>query len=178
MSITSPQRQFLLMDEYGNPAVEFDSLLDIEINNGGKVLSVPVEQGSFATYNKVNESLMIRVTLATGVSSEEQRVVLATLQQLRQDTTLISLVTPQAEYPSMTLESYVVNRSQSEGSTMLIAKLSLVEVRTVATQTVKLKRSSVKRPQDASTENTGKAQPNPKGISLGKMLSNVWNGVR
>ena len=51
-------------DESGQPLLEFDAFLGLDYAQDAKVPQQPIEQGSFAAYNKVGSPYLVKVTLA------------------------------------------------------------------------------------------------------------------
>ena len=84
--------------------------LSADIRNESKVVSAPVEEGSFATYNKVATPLEVNVTLGIQGDDSTLQDALDTLTTLQAGTQLVSLVTPNAEYPDLNLEGFNYSR--------------------------------------------------------------------
>ncbi len=126
--------RWLLADENGLPVVAFTSFLSADIRNESKVVSAPVEEGSFATYNKVATPLEVNVTLGIQGDDSTLQDALDTLTTLQAGTQLVSLVTPNAEYPDLNLEGFNYSRKRENGLGVLFVELSLVEVKQVAAQ--------------------------------------------
>lgn len=167
--------EWVLADENGNSLVEFQSFISCEISDEGEVLKMPTEQGGFAAYNKVAESLKIRVNLALQGTDSDIQSALTALKTLKDGTQTFSLVTPTVEYRSMTLESFNYARKREDGLKVCYVEMSLVEVREVEaqyTETAKKKRltkKKVKKADCASSQATGKTDaqaPAPRSSTL------------
>lgn len=150
--------EWTLLDEGGGTAVTFTSFVDIDYRNEGKALSYPVEEGSFANYNKVENPLDIRVTLAVQGLDSDFEAILAKLDEYKAEAVTLSVSTPAALYEKMTLEAYAYKRSRENNAGMLVVELSLVEVREVETQVTTTVITKPKNPTSASKTNTGKTQ--------------------
>lgn len=150
--------EWTILDEGGATAVTFTSFVDIDLRNEGQALSYPIEEGSFANYNKVDAPLGIRVTLAVQGTDSDFEYILAKLDEYKREAVKLSVSTPARLYESMTLETYSYKRSREAGAGMLTVELSLVEVREVATQVTPTVITKPKNPTSSGKANTGKTQ--------------------
>lgn len=154
--------EFSIVDsETSLSAFDFDALIQFEVRAEGKVVSSPIEQGSFASYNKVDSPNYIEVQLAKQGTDDVLQAALKTLDELQTTASKINFVTPVAEYENYTLESYDFSMSQRDGLGVLYIRLHLVEIREVAPQYTDSKAISTadaKNPADASTTDRGKTQ--------------------
>lgn len=152
------QAEWTLLDESGATAVTFTSFIDIDYRNEGQALSYPIEQGSFANYNKVDTPLDIRVTLGLQGAESDFEYILTKLDEYKKEAVKLSVVTPSALYESMTLVTYSYKRTQDSSAGMLVVELVLNEVREVKTQVTTTVITKPKNPTSAEKENTGKTQ--------------------
>lgn len=132
-----PQRnqgRWTLIDGDGNAAVEFTSFLSLDLRAASKVVTGPVEEGSFVSYNKVEAPLEIDVSLGIQGTDAELQAALDRLDDLQATTELINLVTPDSEYQFLNLEEHSYRRKREEGLGVLWVDLSFVEVRQVTPQ--------------------------------------------
>lgn len=159
MTPANPSPQWALINDKGTVAVLFDALLSLDVKNESKLLTSPVEEGGFASYNKVASPLDIIVEVAASASRDGHAALLASLDKLASGTELVSLVTPDTEYRFLNIESYSVKRTATEGATLLVAELHLLEVRQVKVQVSKAAIRSPKRATSASKVDTGQVQP-------------------
>ena len=154
--------QFSLVDsETSLSAFDFDSLIQFEVRAEGMVVSSPIEQGSFASYNKVDSPNYIEVQLAKQGTDDVLQAALKTLDDLQTTASKVNFVTPVAEYQGYTLESYDFSMNSRDGLGVLYLTLRLVEIREVTPQYTDSKAISskdAKRPGDASTIDKGKVQ--------------------
>ncbi|MDL2315517.1 hypothetical protein LJC59_00340 [Desulfovibrio sp. OttesenSCG-928-A18] len=168
----SQQQEWTLLDEGGGTAVVFTSFIGMDLRSDGNALTYPVEQGSFADYNKVDSPQEIKVTLGLQGAEADFEAALAKLDEYQKEAVKLAVATPARHYDSMTLEGYAYSRSQERNAGMLAVELTLVEVREVETQVTTTVVTKPKNPTSASKENTGKAQPEAaeKRQSLSKYL--------
>jgi hypothetical protein len=158
--------EWTLLDEGGGTAVAFTSFVDIDYRNEGQALSYPIEEGSFANYNKVDTPLDIRVTLSTQGTDSDFEYILAKLDEYKREAVKLSVSTPSALYESMTLETYSYKRGRDAGAGMLTVELSLIEVREVETQVTTTVITKPKNPTSSGKTNTGKTQTQEGGSVL------------
>lgn len=149
-------------------AITFDSILDMDASHGGEALTKPVEEGGFMTYNKVQQSTGLEITLARQGTAQDQQETLDQLEDLKTKPILISLSTPSALYENMTLEEYSYSRSANAGATLLVVQLKLVEVREIEAQ-VSFSPIKVKNPTSASNKDTGSTQTSKDESFLTKL---------
>lgn len=108
------------------------STVSVEYNKENKISTFPVEQGGFATYNKVQLPANPVVTLALSGDESDRTQFLAAIESACNSTDLYNVVTPEVTYTNYSLERYNYRRSASRGMTLLIVEISLEEVRTVS----------------------------------------------
>lgn len=148
-----------IFDQSGNPALDVDTCVDIEYSNNSKVSDFPVEQGAFASYNKVRSPYEATVTVA--VSGETRMIkALAAIEAMVNSTVLYHVVTPTNVYTNASVEKFSYKRSREDGAWMLSAKISLKQIREVQPKytTVTLKAATVKKKDAATTAKDGKQQ--------------------
>ena len=165
------ENEWLLADENGNSLVTFQSFISCEVSDEGEVLKMPTEKGGFADYNKVAESVKIRVNLALQGTDADIQAALTNLKTLKDGTQTFSLVTPTVEYRNMTLESLNYSRKREDGLKVCYVEMTLVEVREVEAQYTattakrRLTQKKVKRADCASPQATGKTVANKRKAS-------------
>ena len=131
--------EWYLMDEWGNIPITFTSFISMELRAEGRAVSTAVEEGSFASYNKVNSPLSINCTLGFMGDDAALQYALHLLTIFQEDTFLLSLVTPNAEYENLNLVAYSYQRRRENGLGMLYVDLQLEEIRQVEAQYTNVK---------------------------------------
>ena len=154
-------QEWLLADENGNSLVTFQSFISCEVSDEGEVLKMPTENGGFAAYNKVADSLRIRAQLALQGTDADIQQQLTILKALKEGTQTFSLVTPTIEYRNITLEGMNYSRKREDGLKVCYVELMMIEVREVEAQYTdtkrrRLTRKKVKNADCASSQATGK----------------------
>jgi hypothetical protein len=152
-----------------------DSMLSFDFRAESKISDFPVEQGGFATYNKVimpNESV-IRLTRSGTVA--ERANWLQGIDNVYRSQTLCHVVTPEKVYLNVVIESYDLSRRQGETENRLIVDMRLKEIRQVAVafSTVKVT-ANAKNPASVGKANSGQVQPvKPPASLLSQALAAV-----
>lgn len=152
----------------GQNIVTFTSFIDSEIKDESKVVSGPVEEGSFASYNKVETPLEIKVTLGIQGTDSELQDAINSLQQYASSTDLVNLITPTAEYENLNLERFDYQLKREIGRGALYVSLSLVEIKQVTTEYTNVKVAPQKDRGKVQTKATG----NGNGQGTGSGTSN------
>ena len=117
----------------GQNICTFTSFIDSEIKDEQKVTNEAVEEGSFASYNKVETPLEVKVTLGLSGTTAVLQNALDALKKYCHSTDLVNLVTPTAEYESLNLERFDYQLKRENGRGALYVALQLVEIRQVKT---------------------------------------------
>lgn len=171
---------YLTYAEDSSVAVSISRVMALELTAEGKVVSAPVEQGSFAAYNKLQTPITIHATL--GISGEYTvlQEAVDTLLELKEGTKLVNFVTPIYEYKNFTVEKLTYQQSADKGMKVLYVDVSLVEIKEVEqqyTDTAPITQKGAKKAADVSAKDVGKqqAQEPKKGTTMlydwkGKLL--------
>lgn len=143
-------------------AVEPDNIINFDNRNEWDTSDYPVEQGSFASYNKVVVPFEIAVRLTKGGSLSDRAAMLAAIKAIAGDTNLYTIVTPELSYPSVNILRYEVTRRAQSGAYYLqevdiyFRKILQVDAQysTSTTSTV-----NAKNPAALPAVNQGNVQP-------------------
>lgn len=172
---------FITYKEGGGIAIEFSRVMDLEMTAEGKVISTPIEQGSFAAYNKVASPTTIRATLAVEGELGDLQSVIDTLFELKDGTELVNFVTPVREYESYTVEKFNFQQAAEKGVNVLYVEINLSEIKEVEQQytdtqaPAPITAKGAKNPANASTQDKGKQQAQaPKTSKSG--LNELFGG--
>ena len=145
-----------VFDLQGNKVFDVDSLVDLKFSAKSKVSTFPVEQGSFASYNKAMEPFTLPIHMA--VSGPRAEIFETTLAQELAQANLYNVVTDRNTYLNVTLESYDFSRSSESGLDLMVAQINFVQVREVTPAYTTVKLPKPKNPASASKQVGGKAQ--------------------
>lgn len=154
------QGQWTIHDKSGQTVLAFDVFLACDYRNESRVPSQPVEEGGFASYNKVASPATVSVKLAKSGKPDTLGNFLAAVKELESSLELYSVVTPERTLTSMNVVAVRYNRQVSEGVDRVVVELGLQEIRQVtpAYQDGQLSPSSVRHGSDASGRIRGKQQ--------------------
>ena len=194
-SVFQVQSQWGIFDESGSPLgnpSDFGELANIALGTLGigstqstasvefskemRVSDFPIEQGGFASYNKVEMPATPTVTLCMGGSESSRSAFLAELDEACKSTDLYSVVTPEVTYINYSIDRYIYSRRSERGATLLIVELSLKEIRQVSAEyaTADIKADTAKSPDSASAIDNGKVQSQaPKQSTLKKFAGRL-----
>ena len=114
-----------------------DSFMSLDCKREMNISNYPLEQGSFASYNKVRTpySISVRVTkgsslaiLTGGSMTPDRNLFLKALDDMVASLALLTIKTPEATYHNANLESFEYKREVKNGAGMIIADLRFVEI--------------------------------------------------
>jgi hypothetical protein len=132
LSLFASQPQYIIKAESGDLA--FTSMLEMGVEESTNLPTEPIEQGSFAGYNRVIEPLAINCRLATQGAPAELQDMLDKLRDLKTGFEKISFVVPMDSYDNLMLESFDYRRDQHSGHNLLTVDLRLKEIREIEGQ--------------------------------------------
>lgn len=144
----------------GADLLSITSFLSASVTSGGSVVSAPVEEGSFTSYNKTADPLAVKVEAAFQGTKAELQTILESLETLKESTDTFSIVTPYAEYENMTLASYQFESRTENGVGVLFVTMDTEEVKEVSAAYTTVSAEAIQANQaanasDASTVDTG-----------------------
>jgi hypothetical protein len=159
-----------ITDADGNTALVPDSFVEFDYRNERKIPNYPVEEGSFQSYNKVALPYDCRLTVTcSGNKSMSKQGFLTAIDTYLNSLTLLSISTPDANYPNCNLVHVDYRREARQGATLIIAQLWFQEVRVAQASA-----SPTAEPSGASTINNGQVSPViPKVGSFPVNLSSI-----
>lgn len=85
----------------GEPVVIADNVVSVEFVQDYKISNYPIEQGSFASYNKVQQPFEVKVAFSTGGSSSDKQEFINSIAAVIGDTNLYTLATPDVTYSNL-----------------------------------------------------------------------------
>jgi len=160
--------EWRILSADGKTAIKPDSVISFEYRGESKISTYPVENGSFASYNKVRMPADARLTMTCGgnVSSvlgsiisgstdKTKEYFLSKLEEMKNSTDSFSIVTPDAEYKNMNLVGYDYSRRSTNGVTLLTVDASFMEVRVSAL----VQYSSTAKPSGSNPVSNGSVDP-------------------
>ena len=151
----------------GNPIISFKTLLKAEYKSSGAVVFEPIEQNSFATYNKTTEPREFYFEVALQLPNNDFGSALSTLEELKKGTEVFSFITPFIEYSNLTLEGY--STVFETYTSMMVVSLNCKEVIEVqqgytnveVNDATPIGSDDAKNSDNATTTDTGMTGTNP-----------------
>lgn len=137
------------------PAIEPTSFVNVIYTKEFRIGDYPVEQGGFQSFNKVARPFDIKITVTKEGTVSERATFLETADTLIKALTLLTVITPEATYPSANLVHVDYDRSVRAGVTLLTVQLFFEEVRV----TVNVDFTNTKSDSGASPVNNGTVGP-------------------
>ena len=117
---------YMIADEGGSPIIGFKSLLKAEYKSNGTVVSEPIEQNSYATYNKTTEPREFYFEVALQAPNNDFSAAISKLEELKKGTEVFHFVTPFSEFENLTLEGYSITLETY--TSMLVVELQCKEI--------------------------------------------------
>lgn len=174
--ITSDVLQSLGLDLWGVGSTA--STGAINYSKETKVSDFPIEEGSFASYNKVETPGAPVVTLCFSGNESTRKQFLNNIDAACKSTDLYSVVTPEVQYVGYSVERYGYQRRAASGMTLLVVEITLKEIRQVSAQYAKATNAQLgvaKNPDAEPNLDNGKVQPQAPKDSV---LTGIVKGVQ
>jgi hypothetical protein len=111
------------------------------------VSDFPIEDGGFASYNKVEKPATPIVTLILGGTKDDRSAFLSAIDAAVKSTNLYNVVTPEYTFTNCTLGKYSYRRAPERGANMMAVSIPLTEIRTV---TATYTKTGINNPKSAS----------------------------
>jgi len=167
--------QWGIFSQSGFPLALGDSVIAVDYRREFRISDYPVEQGGFASYDKVAEPADVRVTIAvsgkgtllsnlltggalgsiiTGVDTAKitRQQYLQNLEQAAASLDLVQVLTPEASYWGLNIVHHDYRREAKNGATLITVDVWLREVRVTATSAF------------TSTKSASSADPQSNGV--------------
>lgn len=170
-----------IFNQYGVPVLLADNVTSVEYQNTANVLSAPVEKGTFASYNKVQDPSTAVVQMTKGGGDVTMRGLFITqLEALSRSTLLFHVLTPEYVHLNMAITGFGYKRTSTAGARIIVANISLKEVREV---TVLYDSEATENPADQPVSDSGDVQAFPVEESflsssvryLGDLMNDIYN---
>lgn len=153
-----------IFNSQNRPVCEPDSVLDFGYRNEYRVSDFPVQQGAFASYNKVASPFEIVVRLSKSSDLEGRAQFLRQIDDALKTLDLYYVLTPERGYQNVNLLRYEVTRRGNQGAYFLTdVDVYFREIRQVAAQysTSAAATQNAQQPSAVPAVNQGVVQPAP-----------------
>lgn len=124
---------YVLQDEDNNE-IAFYSMEEMSVTNTTSIPSEPIEEGSWASYNRVVEPLEATAILVMEGAEADIQTALDALNELARNEKKLTFITPFASYENMMLVSFDYRRDGNSGFNVLRVNINLKEIREVGSQ--------------------------------------------
>lgn len=153
-SANRPTAQWTIYEAETGDALNFRAFMGADISADSKVISAPVERGSFVSYNKVNSPLEVTVQGAIKGEPDELATALDKLDELRQGVTLLNVVTPDRVYRDVNLVKLSYARTVDDGADLIIFEARFTEIKQITAMytSTRISRGSKRGRQQAPEE--------------------------
>lgn len=156
--------QWGIFNQYGIPIMLADTVHSVKYQNSSQIAQAPVEKGTFASYNKVQNPYQASVTMIRGGGDPTLRgLFIAQLELLSKSTLLFHVITPEYVHINASILGYDYAREPQSGARMVVANIHLEEVREAK---VTYETKETKNPEDAPQADGGEQQPKEASQSL------------
>lgn len=133
-----------------------DSAVEFAVDADSDVNTHPVEQGGFAGYNRVQTPISVRLLLSCQGKNMSRQAFVSTLRALREGTQTVTISTPSASWPNMTLKGFGYKQTAEKGAVTIWADTQWIEERST---NVTVSAPATSQPQGAATSNIGSLTP-------------------
>ncbi|WP_347558579.1 phage baseplate protein [Robbsia sp. KACC 23696] len=132
-----------------------DSILSLEAKRDWQVPNYPQEEGSFASYNKVQMPYDARVQMTKGGSDAVRSAFLSDVMAMAESLELFDIVTPMKVYRSVNVTHVDYRQTATSGIGLLTLELWFEEIRVTGSVAF----SNTQQPSGAATVSNGTVQP-------------------
>lgn len=145
-----------IMDESGAPILIADSVATVSFDSSSSISSMPVEKGTFVSYNKVSNPRIATVQLNKSSGGALARgAFLTTIETLENSTRKVHVITPEYVHMNYQIIGSSTLRSAQDGHTLIKVNIDLQEIREA---NVDYENEEVTNPSDSRTEDGGQKQ--------------------
>lgn len=156
--------QWGIFNQYGIPIMLADTVHSVKYSSSSQIAQAPVEKGTFASYNKIQNPYQASVTMIKGGGDVTMRgLFMAQLELLSKSTLLFHVITPEYVHINAAIVGYDYARSPQDGARMIVANIHLEEVREAK---VTYETKETENPEDSPEVDTGEQQPKEADQSL------------
>lgn len=134
MPLFSTGQQWTVIAEDGSAAINFHSFVNIDVTVENPVTQAPIELGGFVDYNRVISPTTVGLMLSIQGTPAELQSAIAQIDRLVSSCSLVSVLTPYAEFRNFAIEKYQYSQENTSGVDVLYFNFSFKEIREVGTQ--------------------------------------------
>jgi hypothetical protein len=152
-----------------SPAITVDSVISVDYANAANILNYPIEDGAFASYNKVQNPRDLSVVVTKGGSQDEISKFINDLETLQSSLELYSIITQGKAYVDVNIDRVEYRREATNGAHMIKAVIHFVEIRAAKAKFSKPGAASptATAPSAQASVNNGQVQPASAPANVG-----------
>ena len=173
--------QWGIIDASYNFVLQPDSVVRMDVDEPYRVSDYPVEQGTFASYNKVKVPFAGTVSMSKGGSTSERQSFLEAAKALEASLTPYYVLVPEVSYGPLTIDRVSYERRASNGATLILVHLHFTEIRITPPVQIGKPGSQQPKSQVPASARTGNATstglPDPTQTSAPTAQAMVNGGV-
>ena len=150
-----------IFDKNNQRIAQWNSVTKVEYKHEYRIADFPIEDGGFASYNKVQMPFDVRISFVVGSGAggvSTRASFLSALELAVKSLDMYTVITPEAVYKNANLVHMEYSRESRRGVNLLVADVWVQEVR-IATGTLTTTQSPTS--QAAQNNGQGQAQPAP-----------------
>lgn len=153
------------------PVVKPDSFGEFSYRNEWSVSDFPVQEGAFASYDKVNNPFEIMVRLYKGGSKEVRKKFLDSIEAIVSTLDFYDILTPERTFLNVNVTRYEISRRGPKGAYFLdeidlyFREIRVVKATYSTTSTVT---QNAQNPSAQPVDNAGTVQAQPVDVETGE----------
>ncbi len=124
------QKLWQIFDEDSNEILEDCSFHSYTFSSKSRLAEVPLEEGSFAEYNKINSASILSLVLLFSGSDSQSVQLLATLDNQKQSVSKLQIISPEKIFNNFTLQEFSYKKEANSG--IMQIELEFVEIKEIA----------------------------------------------
>ena len=117
----------------GASIVDAESVTGVEYRKESMIADYPMEQGAFATYNKVKMPYDVRLRFTSGTDTAARAALIASLAAIADDVKLYDVVTPETVYTNVNVAHQDYRRTARNGVGLLTVDVWCLQIQTPQT---------------------------------------------
>jgi hypothetical protein len=163
------------------PVIIPDSYSRFQYKQEWSVSSAPVQEGGFASYNKVASPYEITLKMVKGGTLSDRKTFLANLETVAASLDLYKVVTPERAYINANITGFRVTRDGAQGAYFLTeVEVSFLEVRPVQAQytSTGANTTNAQNPSAQPVANQGTLNSTPPASRLQTTVDSVLGPLR
>lgn len=154
-----------VFDRDGNVVITADTVISLDFRKDWTVADYPMENGSFASYDKVENPSETRIGFWSGGSLRNRSALLRSIKAIAGNLQLYDIVTPEETFTSMNVTHYDYRRVDGKaGFVSVVVWFQQIRVTVEAALTTA-------EPNGAPTTNDGQVQPTAPNDQQESVLS-------